>query len=67
MFDEVITFEFNNLDPIEVEQAKINISVFDANVILRDVLIGIITHTVLRLFSRVQYTVCCEFFFFYEC
>jgi hypothetical protein len=40
VWDEVITFEFSDLDVVEVEQAQINISVYDANVVTRDELIG---------------------------
>lgn len=40
VFDEVIVFEFKDLEPAEVEQMKVSLQVFDANVMLRDVLIG---------------------------
>ena len=40
VWDQVLFFEFKNLDPEEINQAKCNISCFDANTISRDVLIG---------------------------
>ena len=39
-FFQVITFEYKDLDVHEVEMAQLNVSVFDANVVTRDELIG---------------------------
>lgn len=40
IFDESLYFELKGMDPTEVEQGKVNIAVYDANKIRRNVLIG---------------------------
>ena len=52
MFDERLTFDFKNLEPEELNQGKLNISVFDANLVRKNVLIGSFEFDLTQVYYR---------------